>query len=190
MSHLIWLSHTEPGHCVLSPTRIKKVGRLYAGEQVPEDFGQPIQYTMSDLFPDDIALSDNYEKGQVIVSARLRAALTPLLAGQSVQFLPAKIINHKGRVAAEDYAILHPHAVVDAIDIEASQVDWSELAKNEIDYCKGLVLKDLPADTPPLFRLKYWGSVLVVTTELAATLQSGGFVGLRFLEPKQFTGRN
>jgi hypothetical protein len=190
MSHLIWLSHTEPGHCVLSPTRIKKVGRLYAGEQVPADFGQPIQYRMSDLFPDDIALSDNYEKGQVIVSARLRAALTSLLAAQPIQYLPAKIINHKGRVAAEDYAIVHPHTVLDAIDIEASKVDWSELAKDEVDYCAGLVLKPLPEDAPPLFRLKHWGSVLVVTTELAQKLQSGGFVGLRFLEPQKYTGRN
>ena len=191
MSHRIWLSGTEPGHCVLRATRIKKVGRLYLGERVPDDFGQPIRYQMSELFPDDFALSDNYEvAGQVIVSARLRAVLAPLLASQAMQYLPARIIDHEGHVVAEDYAIVHPHTVMDAIDIEASKVDWSELAEQEIDYCKGLVLKAMPAGVPPLFRLKYWGSVLVVSTELAHRLEAGAFVGLRFLEPKQYTGRN
>jgi hypothetical protein len=125
------------------------VGKLHLGEPVPPDFGQPIQYRMSDLFPDDIELSDNYVvAGQIVVSSRLREALQVILSGHHIQYLPVSILNHKKRLASADYFVVHSHDVFDCIDVNKSGVQWNPLDKNEIVLCKQLVIKPkvVPAD--------------------------------------------
>jgi hypothetical protein len=175
---------------VLSPTRIKNVAKLHDGEAVPPDFGQPIQFHMSDLLPDDIALSDNYDVGgQIVVSGKLKAALDAVVTGQEIQYLPASIINHKGRTASDDYFVLHPHDVCDCIDVKKSGVQWNPLNKRKIIGCKSLVLQ--PAAIPPalsLFRLKHWGSRIVATDAVATSLRGQRLVGLHFIDPAQYTG--
>jgi hypothetical protein len=190
MSNLLWLSHTEPGHCVLAATRIKNVGKLHLGESVPPDFGQPIQYRMSDLFPDDIALSDNYVvAGQIVVSRRLRDALETSLPGHHIQYLPVSIVNHKKRLASDEYFIVHSLDVFDCIDVAKSGVQWNPLDKNEITLCKRLVIKaDAIPATMMLFRPKHWGSRMLASESLAKKLTAAGLVGMRFLDPAQYTG--
>jgi hypothetical protein len=190
MSYLLWSAHTEPGHCVLGSTLIPGVEKLHHGETVPPDFAQPIAYPMNDLFPDDIALSDNYERaGQVIVSKRLRAALEHELHGHHLQFLPVTILNHKGRVAAQDYFILHSHDMCDCIDLKASKVRFNPLDKKEIMRCEKLVINDdaVPDDLS-LFRLERWGSNIIVRKPLADALLKHGFVGLSFVDPLKYKG--
>jgi hypothetical protein len=191
MSTLLWLSQTEPGHCVLSPARIKNAGKLHDGQAVPDDFGQPIEFRMSDLLPDDIMLSDNYDiSGLIVVSEKLRAALEPRLDGHHIQFLPASIINHKGRLASDKYFVLHSQDVCDCIDVKKSRVQWNPLNKSKIMHCDGgLVIKeDAVPDNLSLFRLKHWGTKILVADALAKSLLGGGFVGLRFVDPAQYTG--
>ena len=190
MSSLLWFSYTEPGHCVLAATRIRNVGKLHLGEAVPEDFGQPIQYRMSDLFPDDIALSDNYYvAGQVVVSKKLKEALEDILTDHRVQYLPVSILNHKKRLASDAYFIVHSQDVFDCIDVKKSGVQWNPLDKNEITLCKKLVINpDAVPKKMKLFRPKFWGSRMLASESLAKSVTAGGFVGLRFLDPAQYTG--
>jgi len=187
---LVWLAMTEPGHCVLSSARIKNVGRLHQGETVPADFGQPIQYRMSDRFPDDIELSDNYERaGQIIVSNKLRQALQLKLPMERVQFLPVSILNHKKRVAAQDYSILHPHDVCDCINQKKSKITWNPLDKQEILSCDALIIDfDKVPEDLDVFRLQYWGSVVLARKSLADNLREQGFVGLNFVDPGRYSG--
>jgi len=190
MSFLLWRAAVVPGYCVLSPTRIKNVGTLHAGTAVPADFGQPIQYKMSVDFPDDIELGDNFEVAdQIIVSSRLRQALAQILPAPRTQFLPVKIINHKNRVAADDYAILHPHDVLDCIDIAASQVKWNALNPEKILGCERLVIaaEGVGADVQ-VFRPRHWGAKILIRESLANRLLQQNFVGLRFADPAAYTG--
>ncbi len=50
MDFLLWRGMREVGRCGLSPTDIEDVHRLHAGEVVPADFAQPIEYSMSREF--------------------------------------------------------------------------------------------------------------------------------------------
>src|SRR5688572_14376658 len=64
-------------------------------------------------FPKDIALSDSPGgTGVILASPRLTEAL---LAKDlhNVELLPVTIINHKGRVAARHYHVVHPLEVID-----------------------------------------------------------------------------
>jgi hypothetical protein len=190
MEFLLWQAIREAGHCGLSPADIEEVDRLDAGEVVPAEFAQPIKYEMSDNFPDDIELSDNYETGgQIVISSRLKTFLQKILPQARTQYLPAKVINHKGRVAAADYSILHLHDVCDCIDIEASQIEWNPLNKSRIMGCESLILKpDAVSESIQAFRLKFWGSNIVVRRSLANALEDQGFIGLAFVEPTEYTG--
>jgi hypothetical protein len=190
MSFLLWRAETKSGHCVLSPTEIEDVDLLHEGAIVPPDFGQPIEYRMSDDFPDDIKLSDNYVvAGQVLVSGKLKHALEAILPHDRSQYLPVKIINHKGRVAATDYSILHPHYLCDCIDLQASQVKWNPLNKSKILSCKSLIIKqDAIGDSVQILRLKYWGARLLIRDSAAKNLKDAGFVGLHFIEPSKYSG--
>jgi hypothetical protein len=190
MSFMLWRSRRKRGYCVLSPTNIEDVARLHAGETVPADFGQPIQYRMSDDFPDDIALGDNYAVAdQIVISSRLRGALQPLLPPERFQFLPARIINHKGRVAADDYTILHPHDICDCIDLQASNVTWNALNKQRIFGCDSLVIDPRKVgDDLLVFRLKHWGAKILIRDSLAGPLKAQGFVGLDFIDPAGYMG--
>jgi hypothetical protein len=145
---------------------------------------------MSDNFPDDIELSDNHVvSGQIVVSSKLRRTLEKLLPPDRTQYLPAKIINHKGRVAADDYCIVHLHDVCDCIDLAASQVKWNPLNKTKIIGCKSLVIKpEAIDDRLQAFRLKHWGSKVLARQSVVKALQDQRFIGLRFVDPVKFTG--
>jgi len=190
MSYLLWSAHTEPGHCVLASTIIDDVDRLHLGEAVPADFGQPIEYPMNDLFPDDIELSDNYERaGQIVISKRLKEAVEKGLKNHHLQFLPVTIRNHKGRVASKDYFLLHSQDMCDCIDQKKSKVRWSPLNKKKIIRCESLVIKpDAVPKSLSLFRLEHWGSNIVVSKAFADSLLKQKFVGLSFVEPSKYNG--
>ena len=145
---------------------------------------------MNDLFPDDIELSDNYERaGQIVISRRLKEAVEKGLKDHHLQFLPVTILNHKGRVASKDHFLLHSQDLCDCIDLKKSKVKWSPLNKKKIIRCEALVIK---ADAVPknlsLFRLQHWGSNIMVSKALADSLLKQKFVGLSFADPAKYTG--
>jgi hypothetical protein len=190
MSFLLWRAGIQPGYCVLAPTLIDDVDVLDDGTVVPADFSQPIEYRMSDDFPDDIQLGDNFEVAdRIIVSNRLQQALAEFLPAKRIQYLPVKILNHKKRVAANDYAMLHPHDVCDCIDVQASKVKWNALNRERIFSCKSLVIRpESVAAEMQLFRPKHWAAKLLVRESLAKSLLKQGFVGLRFADPAKYRG--
>lgn len=190
MSILIWLSTEAPGHCTLNPPDVPLTRELNTGVSVAAKFPTDLTYRMSDRFPDDYLLSDTFNVAcQILVSARLREHLQTALWGHQIEYLPVTILNHKNRVAADDYSLLHSLDVVDCIDIAASKVKWNPLNKKMITSCKALVINE--AAIPPeikLFRPLHWGMRTMTTSDLAAELDAAGFTGLRFISAAGFTG--
>ncbi|MBC7994493.1 MAG: hypothetical protein H7Z15_14785 [Rhizobacter sp.] len=187
---MIWLSTAAPGHCTLDPTDVPNTRELNSGVSIAAKFPTDLSYRMSDRFPDDYLLSDNFNvAGQIIVSAKLRAHLETALPQQKIEYLPATIVNHKDRVAASDYFIVHSLDVVDCIDLERSKVKWNPLNKKVITSCKALALKEevIPAATK-LFRPMHWGMRTMASADLARELEAAGFTGLRFIPAAGFTG--
>jgi hypothetical protein len=191
MSFLVWRGRIEEGHCALSPAAMGAfLTALERGDTMPEDLSQRVVFRMSDLFPDSIELSDNQVvANQIVISSSLRSVLSTVLPAQSTQYLKVKILNHKGRVAADDYTLLHPREVCDCIDLQASEVKWNPIAKHVIRKCARLIIRE-EAIPPQLqvFRLKHWPAKVLVRKSLAARLEEAGFVGLRFIEPAKYAG--
>lgn len=190
MTFFLWRSHVGPGHCTLNSPRVRGVGQMHAGLPFADQYDGKLVYAMSPLFPDDIMLSDNFSvAGQVIVSHALKSHLQTSLGDHAIEYLQVTLHNHKGRVASDNYFIVHPLGTVDCIDLDSSKVKWNPLADKTITSCKGLVFKPgaVPASVK-LFRPLYWGQRVMVTQNFADELMGTGLTGLHFTAAEGFNG--
>jgi hypothetical protein len=140
-------------------------------------------------YPKDVALSDSPDgAGVILASGRLKDALVAQGA-RNTELLPVTLINHKGRVAARDYHIVHPLEIVDCIDLAASAAEWNAIDDDVLTACAQLVLKPqaIPDDLL-LFRPRFWPKLVLIRRRLADHLLGQGFTGLRFIEPADYTG--
>jgi hypothetical protein len=186
----VWQSRYVEGYCVVrQPAGVTKSFQLSSG--VSRAIGWPMGLVcrMSDDFPKDIQLADSlFGAGLVVVSQRTRALLetanTP-----DLELLPVGIADHKGRVAADNYVIVNPLKVVDAIDVDASGVVWNLIQSDLIDSCQQLVIDAARVPSALLvFRLRHLEHEVIVRGELARQLEAVGLVGLALRDPAQFTG--
>jgi hypothetical protein len=138
---------------------------------------------MDPEFPGDTELSDSlYGGGFRIVSPGMRAFLQRVQPDH-IEYLPVRIVDHQGRVASEQYSLVHPVGQVDCIDLEASGVDWSPLDPKLIDSCDQLIID--ARRVPPervIFRPKHLAGVILVRDDVARELSSSGLRGV-FLQP-------
>ncbi|MCC6418737.1 MAG: hypothetical protein IT429_10920 [Gemmataceae bacterium] len=190
MSFLLWRDAYEEGFCkVNAPQGIERLFELSRGVSRAAGFPDDAYCEMDADYPKDIQLSDNlYGTSYAIVSLRLRQELEK--AGvANVEFLPIKILNHKGRVASKDYFLMNPLTVCDCIDVDKSGVKWNAIAKDKISRCAGLVLRadQVPPDCR-MFRPKFWTNLILVRTELADQLSAAGLLGLVFRKPQTYKG--
>lgn len=186
----IWLSTAPSGHCRLDSTSVPFTNKFETGVSVASDFPKNLHYRMSDLFPDDLLLSDNFKvSGKIIVSGSLKEYLIKALPGHSIEFLPVSILNHKGRIASVDYFIMHLLGLVDCIDIKKSKVTWNPLNKKIIMECESLVIDEakVPSNVK-VFRPMHWGNKTIVQSGFSKELKAAGFTGLRFKPATDFTG--
>lgn len=190
MKYLRWSSEYESGYCVITAPEVDIDKDLREGKSLGTRFPNDVMCSMSNDFPDDIDLGDNlYGDSYPIVSERLKSFLLNELTEGDIEFLPISIVNHKGRVEAEEYFLMHPLAVCDCIDFKASEVNWNLLAPELIADCTSLLLqKNSIPDTLKLFRLKSWGDTIIIRSDLSEELEKAGFVGLSFPEADGYDG--
>ncbi len=185
MSFFILSTHNDPKHCVVNEVPESLVPKMW---RITE--GLPMEHR----YPPDVVLKmDNGHKGLVIpdlvsntesialVSSRLKGLLEQH-AEARIEFLPAAIANHKGRVAAKDYFIANVLDHVDCVDKERSEVE--ELNPDPA-LLSGLfrlqVHQDRISPEAKLFRLKTMPSAILIRDDLGALLDAEKFTGIRYI---------
>lgn len=163
--------------------------RLTRAVALADDWPTDATFRMNPSYPRDVKLADAIHSqggsGVPVVSPRLREAIKAF-APPDVEFLPVTILDHKGRVASDEYVIANPTRLVDCIDQQASQIDWNPIDPELIANVVGLVLDPAKVDADAvLFRPTYLPTRVVLRGDLAEALTAGGFTGLRLLEPAQ-----
>jgi hypothetical protein len=191
MKYQIWgPGLQEDGVCtILEVSGVEDSFELDEGVSRAHDWPDDAYCSMDPDYPKDVALEDSlYGAGALVVSGRVKQALEG--AGvNNVEFLPLRIVNHKGRIASKDYFIVNPLDVCDCIDIARSVVKWNAIDPDSICGCKALVLKEDAVPTNyQIFRPEHWRKVVLIRRELADTLRSTGLSGLDFIEPHEYTG--
>lgn len=188
---LIWSRQYTEGFCrMYAPEGVGKPFDISFGRPVLARWPRDVSCRMDPDFPKDIALSDSlYHKGPgaPLISGRLYAFLRE--AGQAnVEFLPVTLINHKGRVAADDYGYYHPVGTIDCVDLNASGAVFED-GEEDFDSCQRLVLdaSAVPADIQ-VFRPRYQPRLVLLRRALGQAMQDAGFTGLWLREPDSYTG--
>lgn len=190
--YLIWWHRRVPHACVLNElTGLDRQFRLNNGTPLAADFPPGVALHMDPDFPDDLLVTDSLRNADMLVVASDPLAdVIRKFATSGVEFLPVKIIDHKGRSLAGPFHIVHPIDPVDAIDRERSVFEEDLLEPGAIESIDKLVLD--PARIPPdraFFRLAgFWDATLVRRDLADAVIQSGA-TGVRFLDVDDYPER-
>lgn len=186
---LIWKYKSVADACALKDLRgLEKSYRLNNGTPLAADFPGDVAFHMDPDFPNDILIVDNILNADMVIvaSKRLQECIQAHLP-PAVEFLPVEIIDHKGRAASRDHAIVHPIHPVDAIDKQRSVFETNLIDPDDIESFEQLVLDEAAIpDDRTLFRLKrFWGLTLV-RRDLADALSKEGFSGLSWLRIEDY----
>ena len=191
MDYFIWKALFEDGYCVCrSLEGFEDAHKLKRGTPVAGYFPDDALFRMDSDFPKDIKLADNVRNGGgfILVSKALKVIIEQNNEN-NVEYLPIKIINHKGRVASNDYFVINPLDIRDAIDLDRSKIVWNNINPEIISSCKKLVLKE--EKIPPnfkIFRIKYFYRRVLLSYDLVELIKRSGFSGIALVDVKDFKG--
>lgn len=145
-------------------------------------------FEMSKMFPKDLGLADSMSSDELMVtSLALKEAVA--IEGDTIEWLPVKLINHKGRMAPEQYFVMNPLRVVDCVDAKASNARYNPINEQYIDECDRLVLReDAIPEGLDVLRIQFIAGGILIRKSLAEKLTKANLTGLRFTEPSSYKG--
>jgi hypothetical protein len=189
-NYLMWIAATGPGYCTV--TRIQNYDAswdLIRGRSLQGKLTGAAQYVMSPREPRAIKLADCIENsdGTIIASKRVADFLRSKEI-RGVEYVPVSIINHKGRVATDDYWMVNILAIQDCLDLAQCKPTYNAINAVEIDTVEKFVLEEAKLDPAfALFRCKNFYDHIVVAPQLAAELEQQAFNGLWFRPISKYT---
>lgn len=188
-NYVIWTYRSVDGACALKDLRgLDKTYRLNNGTPLAAQFPVDVELHMHPDFPNDILLPDNVLNADMLIVASPR--LQECVRSQSppeVEYLPVRVIDHKGRVASRDHAIIHPVHPVDCIDVQQSVFETNLIDPDDIESFEKLVIDEtrIPGERT-LFRMKgFWG-ITLVRRDLAAAISAIVPTGLEWLDLDEY----
>lgn len=144
---------------------------------------------MDPQFPHDAGLADSlFGAGFLILSGKARQEMRAAMISD-VEFLPVRILDHRGRMASSDYSLANPLKICDCLDEKASRSRRCQRDPVVITACESLVLKEkkIPGHLH-VFRLEHWRKVILIRRSLADRLIHAGVTDLAFVEPQAYRG--
>jgi hypothetical protein len=187
---VIWGSSTTVPYRVLLDTMegFDEVFKLGKGVQQNGSFAAGVYYTMNKDRPHNTVFTDSLKNlDNLIVASRRLREFFQARPSKGVEYLPIGVMDHKGKMASREYAIIHPAPPVDCLDCDKSGVVFSRIVKTKIRGVQRLVLD--PARMDPerdLFRLDRFFDVILIRRDAAEAIDREGFTGIRWIEPADF----
>lgn len=186
---VIWQYRPVAHACVLKQLDgIDKQFRLRNGTSLQNEFPGGVYYRMHPDFPSDLLLIDNIlnSKQLIVASQKLKEAIEKHQPPK-VEYLRMGILDHKGRIASDNYFFIHPIEPVDCIDRSQSIFEEDSVDPESIDSFKRLVIDEskVPSERK-IFRLKGFWDITLVRRDLAEALDKEGFSGLGWLEVSDY----
>lgn len=189
MDYFFWRTKFTDGYCVLARPTLDRAWELDVGRSRLDEFPDDFVCHMHPDYPRDIQLSDNlFGSTLPVISEKTRQLLSEK-SSNSLEFLPTRIVNHKGRMEVEPYFFLHPLDVCHCLDLEKSQVEWNEIDPSVIAGMEQCVFdRDRIPEDFTLFRLGGMGHNIVVREDLVQALHAANLTGLAFRDTRTYKG--
>ena len=179
--YFLWNAQPPRGGCVVHEVRnFDELLDLQEGPgSIADGYPDDVEIVMDPDHRKDVKLYDHlYNVHRLIVaSPKLTSFLKGLkLAG--VEFLPISIIDHKGKVASPEYAVVNPCNVYDCIDRDATDIDWNPIDPDLIASVSQLTFDESKIDpTVPMFRVKHMAHYVFVREDVAKAILAQDFSG-------------
>lgn len=160
-------------------------------ESIPlaASFPPEAAFRMSPDFPDQLELHDFIRTigGHVVLSARVRDFLERE-GVEEVEFLPIRLINHKGRTIKAEYYVLNVLRAIDCIDQTQTNFEWDSLDPELMDNVSNLTLDSSRIGAKEkIFRLRFLNRFVVLSRSLAKAMTDAGFRGFKTVEISEIT---
>ena len=182
---LIWAHKRVPNACVVKQFRgLENAWQLKECIPRAEGFPDDVTFGMDPDRPYDTLLTDSLKNiERLIVASRRLAEFFQARPLNHVEYLPVSILDHRGRVAAPDYFVIHPVEPVECLDAVKSNADWSSLNEGTIDSVERLVIDSSKVDASrELFRMRFFFDLIIVRRGLAESINAMNFTGVRWIE--------
>lgn len=145
----------DPDYCFIDRSP-KEVGLLSAyitgGKPAAPEYPENVVAKMDSS--GGIVLSDFIGNSELslICSGRAKSVIEKM-CGETCEYLPLSIENHRGRIASSDYFYINPLGIYDCLHQSLSDIRKTDDGK-VIKVYKFVLDKKLLKDVPPLFRVK------------------------------------
>jgi hypothetical protein len=170
------------------PAGLTRKYQLLKGISRRQDWPDDLALQFTKNRPEGMNLTDwvGNQFGWSLVSDRFKRLLEESGA-PDVEYLPVKMTNHKGRIAAEDYWIVNMLNLKEAVDRGRSVFDVDAADEDLIFSFDKLVLRDdVIASGPVIFRLKERPRLVLVRQDLAERIKQERLTGLLLVETSKF----
>jgi hypothetical protein len=153
-------------------------------------FPNPASMRFSKGFPKELKVLDSVasDLSVPIVSARLKAVLDQVAPGEC-EFLPVVLLDHKGKVASPDHAILNPLRTADLIDMKLSKYRTTSFEPDQIATVYELHV--LPAQVDPavhIFRAATMQEQIFIDEVVHDAFERAQLTGLRLFPAEGWDG--
>jgi hypothetical protein len=156
------------------------------GEKMIPKMTEPLVFQFSDDYPEGRKLIDlqHNSDGLHVVSSCFRS----LLEGEAqIEFIPVVLLDHRGRVASEEYTISNFLDALDCLDWDKSDVKMNAIDPDSIFSISKLVLNEqsISGDVN-IFRIKQCMTTVIVKESLKDKIEAAGINGPLFVPIEEF----
>jgi len=154
---------------------------LKVGNPLADEWPAGMTFSMDPERPKDVTATDYVQnlEGVLLASPRLATFLRDQ-GLPDLEFLPVSILDHKGRVASPEYAIVHCCRVIDCVDQEKSEFEWDGLENPTMTVSRMVLNCDALGENDRLIRPKFVPGEALYRADLREALNEQRFTGLAF----------
>lgn len=170
------------------PKNLKKKYQLLEGVSRLKDWPEDVVFQFSKERPEGMGLADLVENtlSQFIISERFKHILEEHDTS-GIEYLPVKIKNHKGKIAAEDYWLANFLVLIEAVDRKQSVFEVNAGQEDKIYTFDKLILREnLEKSGPSIFRLREKPQMILAREDLVRRVTKDGLIGVRFTETSKY----
>jgi hypothetical protein len=174
-------AHQNGGASVEYMSDQEHVWDLSIGKKLAKVWPDDVSFKMSPKHPKDVTLLDHISnlENVLLISPKFRDVLRSQ-GLKELEFLPVKILDHKGRVASKEYSILNCLRVVDCVDQKKSDFSWDELDEPSMDIDKMVLNPNALGEDDRIIRAKYVPAQMFFREDLTQSILGQGFSGVAF----------
>jgi hypothetical protein len=175
----------NPDNCAIYENPGEMENRHYParGIRMEDSYPDGYKFSMSKDMP-GIRVPDiiNNALGYLMISAKLKELLEKHATAE-IEYLRFTLLNHKRRVASDQYFIANLIGTVDCVDRERTIGDMSALNPGQYSRIKRLFLQEDKLDPAlNLFRIASLPKVILIRDDLKKELEGQGITGAIYCE--------